>query len=72
LLQFLCFEAIWLNKILSVLHIHTASCYVTGECAPHWLEPLLERIAEDPTRVVCPVIETIDYDNFAMSLRTAM
>ena len=38
-----------------------------GECAPHWLEPLLERIAEDPTRVVCPVIESIDAETFAIS-----
>ncbi|XP_078485799.1 polypeptide N-acetylgalactosaminyltransferase 4 isoform X2 [Ciona intestinalis] len=41
------------------------------ECAPHWLEPMLERIAEDNTRVVCPVIEVIDADTFAMSLTTA-
>jgi len=41
------------------------------ECAPYWLEPLLEGIAEDPKRVVCPVIEVIDADNFAVSTTTA-
>jgi len=41
------------------------------ECAPYWLEPLLEGIAQDPKRVVCPVIEVIDADNFAVSTTTA-
>lgn len=27
------------------------------ECAPGWLEPLLDRIAEDPKNVAIPVIE---------------
>uniref|UniRef100_A0A1B0CSE3 Polypeptide N-acetylgalactosaminyltransferase n=2 Tax=Lutzomyia longipalpis TaxID=7200 RepID=A0A1B0CSE3_LUTLO len=30
------------------------------ECAPGWLEPLLDRIARNSTTVVCPVIDVID------------
>ncbi|KAF6210903.1 hypothetical protein GE061_014015 [Apolygus lucorum] len=34
------------------------------ECNKNWLEPLLERIAEDNTRVVCPIIDVISMDSF--------
>ena len=34
---------------------------------PHLLlqEPMLERVHEDPSRVVCPIIDVISMDNFA-------
>jgi len=34
------------------------------ECNTDWLEPLLARVAEDRTRVVCPIIDVISMDNF--------
>merc|ERR1719507_1155939 len=34
------------------------------ECNQNWLEPMLERVSEDPSRVVCPIIDVISMDNF--------
>jgi len=34
------------------------------ECNEKWLEPMLERVSEDPSRVVCPIIDVISMDNF--------
>lgn len=35
------------------------------ECNVHWLEPLLERVAEDRSRIASPIIDVISMDNFA-------
>jgi polypeptide N-acetylgalactosaminyltransferase len=37
------------------------------ECAEGWLEPLLDRIARDKTKVVCPVIDVIDDSSLSFS-----
>ena len=34
------------------------------ECNENWLEPLLDRVARDRTRVVSPIIDVINMDNF--------
>lgn len=40
------------------------------ECNAGWLEPLLERIGQDETAVVCPVIDTIDWNTFEFYMQT--
>ncbi|XP_040209378.1 polypeptide N-acetylgalactosaminyltransferase 4-like isoform X2 [Rana temporaria] len=40
------------------------------ECISGWLEPLLERIGENETAVVCPVIDTIDWNTFEFYMQT--
>ena len=35
------------------------------ECTPGWVEPLLARIAEKRSNVVCPAIEVLNADTFA-------
>jgi polypeptide N-acetylgalactosaminyltransferase len=44
-------------KILTFLDSHC-------ECNEDWLPPLIERVVEDETRVVCPVIDVISMDSF--------
>lgn len=34
------------------------------ECNEDWLPPLIERVVEDESRVVCPVIDVISMDTF--------
>uniref|UniRef100_A0A3B3YY71 Polypeptide N-acetylgalactosaminyltransferase n=1 Tax=Poecilia mexicana TaxID=48701 RepID=A0A3B3YY71_9TELE len=40
------------------------------ECVPGWIEPLLERIAQNASTIVCPVIDTIDWNNFEFYMQT--
>ncbi|XP_062342577.1 polypeptide N-acetylgalactosaminyltransferase 4 [Osmerus eperlanus] len=40
------------------------------ECVPGWIEPLLERIGENKSTIVCPVIDTIDWNTFEFYMQT--
>ncbi|XP_042333123.1 polypeptide N-acetylgalactosaminyltransferase 4-like [Sceloporus undulatus] len=40
------------------------------ECVPGWLEPLLQRVAENESVVVCPVIDTIDWNTFEFYMQS--
>ncbi|XP_068603659.1 polypeptide N-acetylgalactosaminyltransferase 4 [Brachionichthys hirsutus] len=40
------------------------------ECVPGWIEPLLERIEQNASTIVCPVIDTIDWNTFEFHMQT--
>ena len=50
------------GEVLTFLDSH---CEVTEG----WLQPLLQRISEDPTNVVCPVINAINAETFKFQFR---
>uniref|UniRef100_A0A8C4QJI1 Polypeptide N-acetylgalactosaminyltransferase n=1 Tax=Eptatretus burgeri TaxID=7764 RepID=A0A8C4QJI1_EPTBU len=51
------------GRVLTFLDCHC-------ECAPGWLEPLLERIMQNESTIVCPVIDTIDWMTFEYYMQT--
>jgi polypeptide N-acetylgalactosaminyltransferase len=51
------------GQVLTFLDAHC-------ECNRGWLEPLLTRIAQDRSRVVCPIIDIIDDANFGYQWAT--
>uniref|UniRef100_A0A4W4EL31 Polypeptide N-acetylgalactosaminyltransferase n=1 Tax=Electrophorus electricus TaxID=8005 RepID=A0A4W4EL31_ELEEL len=40
------------------------------ECVPGWIEPLLERISQNESTIICPVIDTIDWNTFEFYMQT--
>ncbi|XP_003968875.1 polypeptide N-acetylgalactosaminyltransferase 4 [Takifugu rubripes] len=51
------------GEVLTFLDCHC-------ECVPGWIEPLLERIGENSSTIVCPVIDTIDWNTFEFYMQT--
>ncbi|XP_074127210.1 polypeptide N-acetylgalactosaminyltransferase 4 [Sminthopsis crassicaudata] len=45
------------GEVLTFLDCHC-------ECNSGWLEPLLERISQEESVIICPVIDTIDWNTF--------
>ena len=57
-------------RLAGASHSHPGSGVLTYldshcECMEGWLEPLLDRIARDPTTVVCPVIDVLNENTLA-------
>ncbi|KAL7829528.1 hypothetical protein AOLI_G00304130 [Acnodon oligacanthus] len=40
------------------------------ECVPGWIEPLLDRIRQNESTIICPVIDTIDWNTFEFYMQT--
>ncbi|XP_034016122.1 polypeptide N-acetylgalactosaminyltransferase 4 [Thalassophryne amazonica] len=51
------------GEVLTFLDCHC-------ECVTGWIEPLLERIAQNVSTIVCPVIDTIDWNTFEFYMQT--